>query len=188
MIRPTITRELLWEILDYDKDTGVLTWKKRKIESPHWRERDAKAFNTCHAGKEAGKLFRYGQTKALRRQVKLFNKNYFAYRLIWVMMTGDWPEQGIDHIDQDSTNDRWENLREASNSVNQRNSRMKKNNTSGYTGIRWVEKENRWRQETQCNGVRYRSSHKTKEEAVAERERLKKEHGFTENHGRPRIE
>lgn len=35
------------------------------------------------------------------------------HRVIWCMVTGSWPEDEVDHIDRDTRNNRWSNLRAA---------------------------------------------------------------------------
>jgi HNH endonuclease len=60
---------------------------------------------------------------------------YRAHRLAWFYMTGEWPEYGVDHIDLDPTNNRWENLRAADQSQNAVNTRRRKDNTSGFKGV-----------------------------------------------------
>ena len=183
MIKPMITHEFLWEILDYDKDTGVLTWKERKTGSPYWTDSYAKMFNTLHAGKQAGCLVKYNRSNSTRRAVKLFESTYRSYRLIWLMMTGEWPKAGIDHIDQDSNNDRWNNLREATDGQNMKNTPMSKANTSGHVGV--SERSNgKFRCRIQVDGIQYCKTFDTKEEAITERKRWGEMYGFTENHGR----
>ena len=61
-------------------------------------------------------------------------KKYYRYRLIFLYHHGYLPVI-VDHIDRDSTNDRIENLREATMSQNQRNCTAKKNGTSKYLGV-----------------------------------------------------
>ena len=46
------------------------------------------------------------------------------------------PEE-IDHIDVDTSNNRINNLREATCSENQANKKLKANNTSGFKGVSW---------------------------------------------------
>jgi hypothetical protein len=50
-------------------------------------------------------------------------------------MTGRWPRKQVDHKDTDPANDRWENIRQASNAENCRNQRRPRNNTSGFKGV-----------------------------------------------------
>ena len=182
-----ITAAFLREILDYDKDTGILTWKERKIGSPHWKDKDIKAFNTKWAGKEAGRLVKYNRAVSCRREVTIFGYKFRSYRLIWRMVTGEWPKDQIDHIDQDSTNDRWDNLREATDGQNMKNTPISKANTSGHVGV--SERSNgKFRCRIQVDGIQYCKTFDTKEEAIAERKRWSEMYGFTENHGRVKDE
>ena len=187
MNKPTITRELLWELLDYDPDTGVLIWKERKTGSPYWRDQDARTFNTRYAGKQAGALVRYSRSGLFRRSIKIFQQNFRSYRIIWVMMTGEWPKEGIDHIDQDSTNDKWQNLREATHSQNAKNLPMSKANNSGHVGVS-KKKNGRYRCRIQVNGVEICTTCETEKEAIAQRKKWNQMYGFTENHGRVKGE
>lgn len=43
------------------------------------------------------------------------------HRAAWLLKTGAWPIHGIDHDDRDRTNNRWSNLRSATNSENRQN-------------------------------------------------------------------
>ena len=49
-----------------------------------------------------------------------------------------------DHKDRDGLNNQKENLRECNNSGNRMNSRIAKNNTSGFKGVCWLESRQRW--------------------------------------------
>lgn len=50
----------------------------------------------------------------------------------------------IDHIDGDTMNNRKSNLRVCTFRENCRNRKMHRGNTSGYRGVTWVEKEQKW--------------------------------------------
>jgi hypothetical protein len=52
------------------------------------------------------------------------------------MMTGEDPSGFIDHIDRNSNNNRWNNLRVVTHTENIWNSSMRKDNKSGYIGVR----------------------------------------------------
>jgi len=94
----------------------------------------------------------------------------------------------IDHIDGDDVNNARNNLRVVSQAINCRNSRMAKNNTSGYTGISWNNSANCYIVRRYIKGIRlYGGSAKTLEEAVlilADLEILARKDGYTERHGR----
>jgi hypothetical protein len=51
------------------------------------------------------------------------------------MMTGEWPKNEIDHINGDSLDNRWINLREATHVDNATN-RHRRKNRSGFVGVR----------------------------------------------------
>lgn len=94
-----ISHEELLEILDYDPDTGKFTWKVFRGA-------------TALAGEEAG-----GIEQGYRR-IRINNRVYGAGRLAWFYMTGNWPENEIDHKDRNKLNNRFKNLRDVSGSVN----------------------------------------------------------------------
>lgn len=56
------------------------------------------------------------------------------HRIIFLMLNGYLPDL-VDHIDQNSRNDRIENLREADKSLNALNTKPRKNNKTGYKGV-----------------------------------------------------
>jgi hypothetical protein len=64
-------------------------------------------------GDKAGRITQDG-----RRQIRIASGFYYASRLAWLYMTGEWPKDQIDHINRIKRDDRWENLREATQSQN----------------------------------------------------------------------
>jgi len=69
--------------------------------------------------------------------VRIDNKLYLAHRLIWYIFYGEDPgEFQIDHVDRNRTNNDIENLRKATQTQQNQNSSKKKNNKSGYKGVR----------------------------------------------------
>jgi hypothetical protein len=60
------------------------------------------------------------------------------------MMTGQDPKEHIDHKDSDPTNNRWCNLREATNAENSRNAKKHCLNTSGVKGVYWHRLAQKW--------------------------------------------
>lgn len=73
-------------------------------------------------------------------------KNYSieAHIMIWFMHYGFLPENSIDHIDRDTSNNRWFNLREATMQCQARNRGMCSNNTSGVTGVTFNKVCKKW--------------------------------------------
>ena len=90
-------------------------------------------------GKEAGYIDTSGYCV-----ITILGKKYGRNRLVWYYHNGNWPQKMIDHIDADTTNDKIENLREATNQQNQFNRRSNKVATSKYKGVHWSNKLNKW--------------------------------------------
>lgn len=104
-----------------------------------------------------------------------FNKNsYLLHKLIYCYHTGDWPEF-IDHIDQDKSNNKIENLRPATISHNGANRSIMTTNTSGYKGVSFHKAGKKWRASIKARHI---GSFNTKEEAaLAYNEKALEEYG-----------
>ena len=84
--------------------------------------------------------------------ISISNKKHYAHRLAWLYMTGNWPEQQIDHVDGVKSNNAWSNLREATNKQNNENQSIKSNNKSGFRGVHFDDKSQKWRAMVGNNG------------------------------------
>ena len=123
--------EYLRAILSYNSTTGDLFWQHREDRDCQW--------NTRWAGKKAGYINSKGYI-----YVNIDKKRYLSHRIIWALVHGNWPKNQIDHIDGNPSNNRLENLREATNQENNRNKSLQKNNTSDVTGVSWNKKVQKW--------------------------------------------
>jgi hypothetical protein len=114
------SQQELNSLFNYDPETGILTrrWSGRPV---------------------------IGGNKRGHVVVGVGRKFYLAHRIIWKIMTGDDPENFIDHIDCNGKNNRWINLREASHAENLRNRGAPKNNTSGIKGVSFCKATGLWR-------------------------------------------
>ena len=85
----------------------------------------------------------------------------------------------IDHVDRDKTNNNLLNLRFCSRSENVSNQGIRRDNTSGYKGVTFKEKPQKWVARVTLNGKRkHLGDFNTKNEAyVAYKEASKKYHG-----------
>jgi len=82
-----------------------------------------------------------------------FGRNrYKAHRLAWFFVHGYMPEQQLDHINGNKSDNRLANLREASPSCNVRNQPISKSNSSGFTGVRKANKLGRYEAQIFING------------------------------------
>jgi hypothetical protein len=152
----TLTVERLKELLHYDPETGVFTWKVRVANVP--------------AGSIAG------CNKERYHFIGVDGREYRAHRLAWLYMTGEWPVE-IDHRDTDGHNNRWANLRHATRIQNCRNTGLPKNSTSGSKGVYWSKDRQRWVAQITINKVRTGLGRfHTKERAAAASEAAARKH------------
>ncbi|GEP02288.1 HNH endonuclease [Methylobacterium oxalidis] len=112
-----LTQDYLAQILQYDPDTGVLTWLKRPLEQ-FKKTSTANSWNAKYAGKPA--LTAIGAHGY--KQGKIDGQTILAHRAIWTLMTDERPPM-IDHRDGVKTNNTFKNLRPASKVENARNQR-----------------------------------------------------------------
>lgn len=96
-----LTQEKLKELLDYDHETGVFTWKKRNNGNNSW--------NAQNAGRVAGTVRGSGGAIA----ILLFGHPYKAHILAWIYHYGIYPEKGILHLNMIKTDNRVLNLEQA---------------------------------------------------------------------------
>ena len=120
-----LTQEIVRELLDYNPGTGLLTWKHRHRR---WfaSNRAYKGWNTRYAGKPAFTA----KKKGGHLEGLIFYKSYLVHRVIWLWQTGRWPDPEVDHENQSPSDNRWENLQEATHQQNMHNKPMQRNNTN----------------------------------------------------------
>jgi len=118
------------------------------------------------------------------RRVSIQGKSTGAHRVAWFLHYGKWPDGFIDHINHDRSDNRIENLRLVSRSDNARNQKLNRHNTSGFNGVSYHKKRQEWRAAIQVNGKKkWVGSFKTKDEAIAARQKANVVYKFHENHG-----
>src|SRR5690554_3545233 len=131
------------ELIHYNAGTGDFVWKKRDVkwfsDEPHRR-----SWNTRYAGKVAGFVHTHTISGYQKINIRIFGELWSAHRLAWLWMTGSLPREDIDHIDRNGTNNRWDNLREVTAEENMRNCSIRRDNTSGYSGVVWCKRKKRW--------------------------------------------
>ena len=124
MAIPHITQAKLKELMDYDPETGVFTWKVKPAKQ-------------IQIGDVAG-CTSDGYVK-----IRVLGVLYQAHRLAWLYVHGTLPHR-IDHRDGDGTNNRHGNLRECTQAQNMANTKKHKRNTSGYKGVSWNKDAKKW--------------------------------------------
>jgi hypothetical protein len=146
------------EHLSYDPETGIVTW----IKLTH-KKSNKKVGQVAGGTHDRGYNF-----------VTLKKRRYFMHRVIWLYMTGKWPENHIDHADRITDNNRWRNLRSATIAENGQNMKLPSDNTSGHKGIR--KHGNRYQVRLRAFGIDTPfQSYATLEEAVDARRCLKQQ-------------
>jgi hypothetical protein len=116
------TQKRLKELLNYDPNTGLFRWKG----------------NFGHGTKEgkiAGTLRKANDRQSGRRAIGIDGKIYRAHHLAWLYMTGNWPSRQVDHCNRIKSDDRWENLRLATQEQNSRNRNVRKDSKSRIMGF-----------------------------------------------------
>jgi hypothetical protein len=150
---------------DFEYKDGELYWKKKGYSRT--------------IGKKVGSPDRNGYLHMHYRY-----KTVFIHRLIFLMHHGYLPKI-LDHIDGNPTNNRIENLREATAFQNSANSKISKSNTTGVKGVSWRKREQRYFAQCRVNGKQYEIGRfKVLEDAAkAVREFREKFHGDFARHG-----
>lgn len=178
-MKTEISVEYLRECFTYNPEEGTFIWKIRPRE--HFKSEDRwKTMNKRCAGKIAGGPTHHGYIL-----IGVGRERHLAHRLAWVMSTGKWPDDTIDHINGNPSDNRLSNLRQASFLENTHNTRIRSNNTSGAKGVYKGPVSGRWR--TYINKHKKRfffGVYENYEDAVAVvREAREKLHGEFANHG-----
>ena len=128
---PPLSYERAAELLEYDPETGILSWRKSRPG--------------VVAGSVAGTL------ADGYLQVQIDRIFYRAHRVCWLLHTGSWPSLLLDHINGQRSDNRWDNLREVSYQQNAFNRRACKNSKSGLIGVSPT-KCGRWQADIGHNG------------------------------------
>jgi hypothetical protein len=115
-------------LLDYDPETGLLTWRPRPREM-FSNLRSYTIWNIRFPGTTAG------SPSNGYIVVGLLNVNYRAHRLAWLIVHGEPVPPIIDHDDGNPLNNRIDNLKDLTQSQNLFKASIRSDNTSGFKGI-----------------------------------------------------
>jgi len=133
-----LTQEELKQLLHYNSETGIFTWKERPNNS--FKSVKGTSWNVKFAGKITGSLNTIGYLT-----ICINNKAYYAHRLAWLYVYGYFPKDKIDHINGIKKDNRIENLRECNNSENFQNLKTaKSHNKSGFLGVSFHRDRNKY--------------------------------------------
>ena len=162
-----LTQQILKNILHYNSETGVFTWKLLD-----------KLVKTVKPGDIAGTY-----DSENYRIIRYKKKGYKSHRLAFLYMTGSIPNQ-VDHINHVTSDNRWCNLRPANAVINSKNKSLAKNNKSGCSGVYWRECDKRWISNIKVDYKQiYIGIFLNKKDAIKARKSAEIKYKFHENHG-----
>jgi hypothetical protein len=157
MRREEITADLVRSLMDYNEETGLLTWKIRRG-------------GTANSGRVVSTVAKNGYVVTSIKNVKVY-----AHRIAWLHKTGEMPTMEIDHMNGIRTDNRFCNLRLASRSLNTQNMHNRRSdNRSGHIGVSYHKATGLWRSRIHLGGKEYAAYFKEIGDAVADREKKKK--------------
>lgn len=152
-----LTQDRLKELLHYDPETGVFTWRASR--------------GGRVSGSVAGSASLSGYT-IIRITVGSGKPTDFrAHRLAFLYMTGSFPIGDVDHIDRDRKNNRWSNLRACSRSQNLANSSIRSDNTSGVRGVSFDKERGKYLWQCVSGGIKSQGREDSLEAATLARNR-----------------
>jgi hypothetical protein len=167
-------------VLTVDFDAGKLFWRPRPLEMFKTKH-DCDSWNSRFAGRET---FRTAHNSGYRSGC-IFYKGYLAHRVIWLLHSGEWPDEQIDHINGDRADNCISNLRAVSGSENRMNMCLGSHNKSGVMGVSWHKRSGKWQARINVDGrLKFISQSEDIADAIAARKAAEIEHGFHANHGR----
>lgn len=130
-----ISQDDLKKLVSYDADTGKFTLTESGL--PVKETKDSKGYVI----------------------VSINRRTYSAHRLAWLYVHGRLPKEQIDHINRIKDDNRLVNLREATNAQNAQNRDLYSTNSSGYVGVSFNKKSQKYEAYITLNGKRYRLGH-----------------------------
>ena len=120
------------ELITYNMETGQFIWS--------YPEGSGKGYPNKKIGALAG------MNCSGRKYVKIIigGKQFYAHRLAWLWVHGEYPNGVIDHINGDGGDNRISNLREATKTQNQWNRKVSMRTKSGLKGAFFHKRSGKW--------------------------------------------
>lgn len=118
LAKQPLTQEILKQLFEYSPNTGYFTYKVRTGGNNY-----------------TGKVVEGGSSKPYI-QIQIGGIFYSVHRLAFLYMLNELPEE-VDHIDGNTRNNTWNNLRKADRQENRCNTKLPRNNLAGVKGISW---------------------------------------------------
>lgn len=128
-----LTAEKLRDVLEYNSKTGKFKWRVKR--------------QGVKLDKSAGVVNGAGY-----EQIQIDGKRYLSHRLAWLYSYGEWPKGILDHVNRDRSDNRIENIREATRSENSVNAKVRSNNRIGLKGVSFNKQRNKFMAKIKHNG------------------------------------
>lgn len=164
-----LTQQRLKELLHYDAETGIFT---RKVRTAN-RTRVGEIVGSRHSGGYVCMC--------------IDGNKQLAHRLAWLYVHGKFPDEQLDHINGDRSDNRLANLREANNKQNQENIGLRANNSTGFRGVSFNTQSGKFEAYVQHNGRRIYAGRFEDAEQAASAAAAKRAQLFTHDTGRDRV-
>lgn len=135
-----LTQERLKQLLYYDLDTGVWCWM------------------TTGRGRRLDRVAGCANAQGYW-VIRVDDVLYYAHRLAVLYATGNWPPDEVDHRYtglENREDSRLGSIRFATRAQNAMNVGVRSNNTSGYKGVSYDKRRDKWVAEGRANCVRFR--------------------------------
>jgi len=126
------SKPIFHELFSYDPKTGSIFQQKKRPK--------------VQVGEIAGSITPKGY-----RYIQAKGRKYPAHHLVWYFETGSFPSLFIDHIDGNKLNNHFLNLREVTTKQNNEHRGKQKNNSSGYKGVTFNKRLNKFIAQIQHN-------------------------------------
>lgn len=153
-----ISHEELKAMFAYDAETGILSRRTyrcgRAVIGAQVGWKDAKGY----------------------LRVRIGDRTYAVHRLAWFYVTGEWPKNQIDHHDLDKANNRFLNLRDATNAQNKCNQNVRADSETGIKGVSQDKRTGRYRAYIGIDGKRRSLGFFASKEEAAEARRTGQHH------------
>jgi hypothetical protein len=141
--RPCLSEARLKELLHYAPETGLFYWLVDRGPM-------------AKAGQKAGTLHKAKKSLSPYIRIGVCGRSYLAHRLAFLYMTGAWPTNEPDHINTNTIDNRWANLRDATPSQNQANRKVRRDNKTGIKGVSFIVRDKAYVADIQVEGRKIR--------------------------------
>jgi hypothetical protein len=147
--------EYIRENIRYDPETGLLWWAKQGVgKRPRGIDKPIGVKNPN------GYFYRVVYSGGRHRYL-------LNHRVAWFLYHGAWPDDQIDHVNNNRTDNRILNLRQASRVENSRNVPKRSGSISQYKGVTLDKTKRKWRCRIGVDSVRKSLGYYDNEEEAA---------------------